>query len=109
LREISSKLSLVIVLKGAHTAIAGPDGTIWFNTTGNPGMATGGTGDVLTGMITSLLAQGYEPFTAARVAVYLHGSAGDIGAGLYGEEALVAGDIIACIGQAFKRIKSESI
>lgn len=106
LREIAAKRALVIVLKGAHTAVAGPDGTIWFNTTGNPGMATGGSGDVLTGMVTSLLAQGYEPFTAARLAVYLHGTAGDIAAELNGEEALVARDIIACIGQAFKRIKS---
>ncbi|OFY45426.1 MAG: NAD(P)H-hydrate dehydratase [Bacteroidetes bacterium GWF2_49_14] len=109
LRGIASKLGLVIVLKGAHTAVAGPDGTIWFNTTGNPGMATGGSGDVLTGMVTSLLAQGYEPFTAARLAVYIHGTAGDIAARLHGEEALVARDIIACIGQAFIRIKSESI
>ncbi len=85
---------LVIVLKGAHTAVATPDGTVYFNTTGNPGMATAGSGDVLTGVITGLMAQGYDPETSATLGVYLHGLAGDLAAGLLGYEAILAGDII---------------
>ncbi|MFO7616510.1 MAG: NAD(P)H-hydrate dehydratase [Bacteroidales bacterium] len=109
LRELAGTYRLVIVLKGAHTAVAGPDGSVWFNTTGNPGMAKGGSGDVLTGIITSLLARGLEPFTAARLGVYLHGLAGDLAAGENGLEALTAGDIINHIGPAFNRSQKPSI
>jgi NAD(P)H-hydrate epimerase len=109
LRQLAREHRLVIVLKGAHTIIAGPDGSVWFNTTGNPGMATGGSGDVLTGMLTSLLAQGYDPFDAARLGVYLHGLAGDIAAGEWGMEALIAGDIVSSIGKSFNRIKSSML
>jgi NAD(P)H-hydrate epimerase len=109
LKELAEFYGLVIVLKGAHTAVAGPDGSVWFNTTGNPGMATGGSGDVLTGIITGLVAQGYDPFVAARMGVYLHGLAGDIASESTGMEALAAGDIPGCIGKAFIRIHNNLI
>jgi NAD(P)H-hydrate epimerase len=109
LRELANAYRLVIILKGAHTAVAGPDGPVWFNTTGNPGMAKGGSGDVLTGIITSLMARGLEPFTAARLAVYLHGLAGDLAAAETGMEAMTAGDIIKQIGPAFNRIQKPLI
>ncbi|HAD12070.1 MAG TPA: bifunctional ADP-dependent NAD(P)H-hydrate dehydratase/NAD(P)H-hydrate epimerase [Saprospirales bacterium] len=97
---------VTIVLKGAHTCIALPDGSCWFNTTGNAGMATGGSGDVLTGMITGLLAQGYAPEEAALLGVYLHGLAGDFAANRYGETGMIAGDLIKCIPEAWNKLKS---
>ncbi|MDD4645057.1 MAG: NAD(P)H-hydrate dehydratase, partial [Bacteroidales bacterium] len=109
LKELAEINGLVIVLKGANTAVAGPDGSVWFNTTGNPGMATGGSGDVLTGLITGLVAQGYDTFTAARLGVYVHGLAGDIASAETGMEALKAGDITNSIGKAFMRIHNYSI
>ena len=105
LKEASVRHQLVIVLKGAHTAVALPDGTIHFNTTGNPGMATAGSGDVLTGMITSLVAQGLAPGPAAIAGVYLHGLAGDIAARYQGASALIASDIVDHIGEAFQEIQ----
>ncbi len=104
--EISAKFNCIIVLKGAHTSISGPDGNVWFNSTGNPGMATGGSGDVLTGMILSLLAQGYKPVEAAKAAVYLHGLAGDQAAGKRGVESMLSSDISEEIGAAFDIIKN---
>ena len=104
--EFSKKHHLLVVLKGAYTGISFPDGTYVFNTTGNPGMATGGSGDVLTGIIVSLLAQGLSPEDAAVAAVYLHGTAGDLAAEKYGIESMIAGDIIKCIGSAFTKVKS---
>lgn len=98
LQTKAQELGIIIVLKGAHTAIALPDGTIWFNNTGNPGMATAGSGDVLTGMITSLLAQGYSPADAARYGVYVHGLAGAVAVSYTGQAGLVAGDMIENIG-----------
>lgn len=92
---------VVIVLKGANTCVALPDGRCWYNSTGNPGMATGGTGDVLTGLITALLAQGYPAADAAMLGVYLHGLAGDLAAKETGEEALVAGDVAGFLGKAY--------
>ncbi len=100
-KTFSVEHKLIIVLKGAHTSIANVDGTVWFNSTGNPGMATAGSGDVLTGIITSLLAQGYNPFDAARLGVYLHGSAGDIASSELGEHSLIASDITERISSAF--------
>jgi NAD(P)H-hydrate epimerase len=91
---IARKHHIIVVLKGAHTTIASPDGACFFNTTGNPGMATGGSGDVLTGIIVSLLAQGWEPLMAACVGVWLHGAAGDRAAAKTGEQALIASDIV---------------
>lgn len=104
-REFSIKYRIIIVLKGAYTSIALPNGDVFFNSTGNPGMATAGSGDVLTGIILSLLAQGYSPKHAAIIGVYLHGLAGDIAAAEIGHEALIASDIINNLGYAFKRIK----
>ncbi len=104
LKDLSIFYRIVIVLKGAHTAVAGPDGSVWLNTTGNPGMATGGAGDVLTGLITGLLSQGYDPVIAARLGVYLHGLAGDLASEEMGQEALKAGDIVDYIGKAFLKI-----
>ncbi len=105
LREFCFKYNVYVVLKGAFTATCFPDKNIYFNSTGNPGMATAGSGDVLTGMITGLLAQGYTPGVAAVVGVYLHGLAGDLAAKKNGQEAVVAGDIIEHIGKAFKKTR----
>jgi ADP-dependent NAD(P)H-hydrate dehydratase / NAD(P)H-hydrate epimerase len=95
----------VVVLKGAYTSVALPDGRVFFNSTGNQGMATAGSGDVLTGIILSLLAQGYEPGNAAITGVFLHGLAGDIASETIPFESIIASDIIDNIGNAFKRIK----
>ena len=105
-RELSAKHHIYIVLKGAHTAISTPEGNYYFNNTGNPGMATAGSGDVLTGIITGLLSQKYNPFDAAILGVYLHGLAGDLYAAAFSEESLIAGDLIENIGNAFKNIAS---
>jgi NAD(P)H-hydrate epimerase len=98
----AKQLNCTIVLKGHHTFIATAGGKGYFNSTGNAGMATAGSGDVLTGMITALLAQGYSSEQAAILGVYLHGSAGDIAAKEISQEAMIAGDIIDNIGNAFK-------
>jgi NAD(P)H-hydrate repair Nnr-like enzyme with NAD(P)H-hydrate dehydratase domain len=82
-----------------------PDGNIFFNSSGNPGMATAGSGDVLTGIILSLLAQGYTSSNAAIIGVYLHGVAGDIAAEELCFESIIASDIINCIGKAFNKIR----
>jgi hydroxyethylthiazole kinase-like uncharacterized protein yjeF len=102
--SLSRKYKLIIVLKGAYTGISFPDGSYFFNITGNPGMATGGSGDVLTGIILSLLAQGLAPGDASLSGVYLHGLAGDLAAGVLGQEAMIAGDIIKQLGNAFIKI-----
>ncbi len=96
---------VVVVLKGAYTAVAAPTGDVHFNMTGNPGMATGGSGDVLTGIILGLLAQRYDPLDAARIGVYLHGLAGDLARKEQGEEALIAGDIVEHLGKAFLEVR----
>jgi len=100
----SKELNIYIVLKGHYTFIASPDGQGFFNSTGNAGMATAGAGDVLTGIITGLLAQKYTPLDAAIFGVYLHGLAGDIAAKNISQEALIANDIIENLGNAFKEI-----
>ncbi len=105
LRRKAQELGAVIVLKGAFTCVASPDGICRFNATGNPGMATGGSGDVLTGILTGLLAQGYPPVDAAVLGVYLHGLAGDLAARALGEEALVAGDLNRWLGKAFRELR----
>ena len=92
---------LHILLKGRYTAMASPDGSLYFNATGNPGMATGGSGDVLTGIITSLLAQGYTPKEAMLMGVYIHGLAGDYAAADLSQEAMTAEDISAFLGKTF--------
>jgi NAD(P)H-hydrate epimerase len=100
--EMTEKMSVIIVLKGANTIITMPDGNTWINNSGNPGMATGGSGDVLTGMIVSLIAQGYSSEHAAILGVYLHGLAGDLALEHQSMESLIPGDIINYIGKAFK-------
>ncbi len=105
-RDFSIKNKVYVVLKGAYTAITTPEGNCYFNTSGNPGMATPGSGDVLTGIITSLLAQNYTSFEACILGVYLHGLAGDIYKNDYSEESLIASDIIDNLGNAFYSIKS---
>jgi len=99
----AKELNMVIILKGHHTLIALPDGRRFFNSTGNAGMATGGSGDVLTGLLTGLLAQGYDSAEAAIFGVYLHGLAGDLAAENFSKEGMVAGDIVSQIGKAFLR------
>ena len=93
---------VIIILKGAYTIIAMPNGELFFNSTGNSGMATGGSGDVLTGILGGLLAQGYSPENTAKIGVFLHGRAGDIALENQSEESMIAGDIIDSLGNAFK-------
>jgi NAD(P)H-hydrate epimerase len=104
--QLSVDHSLYIVLKGAYTCITTPDGNSYFNPTGNPGMAKGGSGDVLTGMLVSLLAQQYSPEDACIIGVYLHGLAADIAVEYQSHESLLASDIINRIGDAFKKIEN---
>ncbi len=92
--EVSKKYNVTVVLKGMNTVIASPDGRISINKTGNPGMASGGVGDVLTGIIASLIGQKFTPFNAAKYGVYLHGVAGDIAAEEKGEVSLRAQDVL---------------
>lgn len=103
-RELAVKFGIYIVLKGAFTSIACPDGSVFFNSSGNPGMATGGSGDVLTGIITGLRAQGYDSFQACILGVYLHGLAGDIAASVHSQEGMVAGDISDNLGGAWRML-----
>jgi ADP-dependent NAD(P)H-hydrate dehydratase / NAD(P)H-hydrate epimerase len=103
-KEFAVKFGVYLVLKGAYTAIATPEGDVYFNSTGNPGMATAGSGDTLTGILLGLCAQGYAPKQAAILGVYLHGLAGDFAEEESGQEALMAGDITHHLGAAFHRI-----
>jgi hydroxyethylthiazole kinase-like uncharacterized protein yjeF len=100
-RAKAMKYNIHIILKGHHTAVLTPSGECWYNMTGNAGMATGGSGDVLTGILTALLAQGYTTKDACLLGVYLHGLAGDLAAKELSEESLIAGDIIDYLGKAF--------
>ncbi len=104
-QQKAKELNLVIVLKGHHTFIATPGGKAYFNNTGNAGMAKGGSGDVLTGILTALIAQYHDTVEATILAVYIHGLAGDIAAEEYSMEAVIAGDIIENLGEAFLLIK----
>lgn len=97
LQDFARRFRVIVVLKGAYTAIATPEGDIHFNSTGNPGLSTGGTGDVLTGILTALLAQGYDPVEAAVLGVYSHGWAGDQAAALRGQTGLTATDVIEAL------------
>jgi ADP-dependent NAD(P)H-hydrate dehydratase / NAD(P)H-hydrate epimerase len=99
------KYGVHLVLKGAYTACITPEGDCFFNSTGNPGMATGGSGDVLTGIIVSLLAQGYPSANACRLGVYLHGLSGDLALGSQSWESLIAGDLAENLGLAFKELE----
>ena len=103
-REMAKRLQAYIILKGHYTTLCLPDGHVIINSTGNAGMATAGSGDVLTGIITGLLARGYKKEDACIVGMYLHGLAGDIAARELGEESVIAGDIIQYLPYAFKRL-----
>lgn len=102
--EISKTRGWILVLKGAYTRIITPEGLQYINITGNPGMATAGSGDVLTGIITGLMAQGLKTSDAAMLGVYIHGLAADLAIRDQSYESLIAGDIVKCLGKAFKRI-----
>lgn len=103
----SKKYKVVVILKGADTSVSTPEGEIYFNTTGNPGMAKGGSGDVLTGIIVSLLAQKYSPIHASLLAVYVHGLAGDFAKANLGETAMKAADIIFYLPKAFRELEKK--
>ena len=100
----SKALNCYIILKGHYTVIACPDGHHYFNTTGNAGMATAGTGDTLTGILCGLLSQDYSPKYACILGVYLHGLAGDIAAKKMSQEAMIASDLTDNLGNAFIQI-----
>ena len=104
-KQKSQEHKIFIILKGHHSFISTPDVQGLFNSTGNAGMATAGSGDVLTGILTGLLAQGYSPTDTCILGVYLHGLAGDFAANKHSEEAMIAGDIVASLGKAFKQIR----
>lgn len=105
-REFSKKYGVITVLKSARTIIAHPDGRININCSGNNGMATGGSGDVLAGIIGGLIGQQLLPYDAAVLGAYIHGKAGDLAAEQNGEYAMIASDIVDCLGDAVKKIKS---
>jgi ADP-dependent NAD(P)H-hydrate dehydratase / NAD(P)H-hydrate epimerase len=108
-RTFAREHNAVVVLKGHRTLIARPDGEVWVNTTGNPGMATGGTGDILTGMVAGMMAQNSgQIFEAVTGAVYLHGLSGDIAREIMGEHSLVATDLVRSLPQAFRRVQREA-
>jgi NAD(P)H-hydrate epimerase len=104
-KKYAQQFGFIIVLKSHHTLIATPSGKLFFNNTGNAGMAKGGSGDVLTGIITALVAQNYSTEDAARLGVYLHGLAGDFAAGTLSQEAMTATDIITFLPQAFLSLR----
>jgi NAD(P)H-hydrate epimerase len=103
-RAFAMQHHLHVILKGHRTLVATPDGTVFINPTGNPGMATGGTGDVLAGMLAAWLAQLLDAEAACKLAVYLHGLAGDVAEGEEGEASMTAGDLVACLGKAFNEL-----
>lgn len=106
-QKLSAKTGAVTVLKGAGTLVATPDQKTYINTTGNPGMATGGTGDVLSGIIGSLAGQGFSCLEAAACGVYIHGLAGDLAAKHLGEYGLIASDVAAMTAAALRQILME--
>jgi NAD(P)H-hydrate epimerase len=105
-REASRRFGCVVVLKGAGTVIAEPEGHAWINPTGSAAMATGGTGDVLTGSLVGLLAQGLSPLDAARAGVFIHGLAGDQAAAEIGDAGTLAGDLLPRLPAAIRWIRS---
>ncbi|WP_121355372.1 NAD(P)H-hydrate dehydratase [Flavisolibacter nicotianae] len=105
-RQKATELNLIVVLKGHHTLIACPDGQAFFNSTGNAGMAKGGSGDVLTGIISSLLAQGYSPIDAAKLGVYIHGWAGDVAAKRFSKEAMLPSHLVDGLSHVFLLLQS---
>jgi NAD(P)H-hydrate epimerase len=106
-RAAAARAAAVVVLKGQQSLIAEPGGEVAINPTGNPGMATGGTGDVLTGVVGALLAQAFEPSAAARLGAFLHGLAGDLAARRLGERSLAASDLVENLPGAFRELAGE--
>lgn len=102
--QLARQLKSVVILKGAYSSIATPEGNVYFNATGNPGMATGGSGDVLTGIVTGLLAQKYSAESSAIVSVFLHGLSGDLAARDKGQQSLIASDLVDYLPSAFKTL-----
>ncbi|MDE7410843.1 MAG: NAD(P)H-hydrate dehydratase [Paramuribaculum sp.] len=102
--DVSRRYRLLILLKGHYTTLVRPDGKIYINSSGTPGMATPGSGDVLTGVITSLMAQGYKPEVAALIGAFVHGKAGELAVERHGEYGVLASDIAANIGTAIRKI-----
>jgi NAD(P)H-hydrate epimerase len=108
-RTFAQEHKLILVLKGHRTLVANPDGEVWINTTGNPGMATGGTGDILTGMVAGFVAQNPQRiFEAVIAAVHLHGLAGDVARESVGEHSLVATDLVKALPGAFRRVRVDA-
>ncbi len=106
-RKFAREHELIVVLKGHRTLIAAPDGNVWVNPTGNPGMATGGTGDILTGMVAGLIAQHPQhALEATTLAVYLHGLAGDVASESLGENSMVATDLVRFLPKAFAQMRN---
>ncbi|HEY5510394.1 MAG TPA: NAD(P)H-hydrate dehydratase [Prolixibacteraceae bacterium] len=103
--QFAGSYGVVLILKGAYTRIILPDGSVYFNSTGNPGMATGGSGDVLTGIVLGLLCQGYTPHEAALLGVFLHGRSADLRVSSSSEESLIASEIADYLGNAFASLK----
>jgi len=108
-RRFAAEYGCYLVLKGARTVVAAPDGDLFINTTGNPGMATAGAGDVLSGMIGAFLSQGFSPLHSCIAGVFLHGKAGDTAALLKGERGLIATDIIELIPDVIKEISTSEV
>ena len=104
----AQKHFIYIILKGHNSVLACPDGKVYFNSTGNPGMATGGSGDVLTGILTGLLAQGYSSKETCLLGMFIHGLAADIAVQSVSQEALIAGDIIEYLGKAFLSVSTSA-
>ena len=106
-RELAVRQQIYILIKGAYSAVVTPEGNVFFNPTGNPGMATAGAGDVLTGIILALLAQSYVPEAALRLGVYLHGLAGDLAAEDLTYEGLISSDLVTYLPKAFKSLRGK--
>jgi NAD(P)H-hydrate epimerase len=108
-RKFAREHEVIVVLKGHRTLVVQPDGEAWVNTTGNPGMATGGTGDILTGMVAGMIAQHPKNvFEAVLAAVYLHGLAGDVMREKMGEHSLIATDLLQGLPDAFRRTRESA-
>ena len=102
--EKAKYYNIFIILKGHYTAIVRPDGKVYFNSSGTPALATPGSGDVLTGILLAMLAQGYPAELASIIAVYIHGLAGETAAVDHGEYGVLAGDVAANVGRAIKDV-----